>query len=272
MKEVVVLTGAGSIGRATVRRIASGRHILLADIRPEAVDEGAEVLLDAGFDVTTAQVDVASAESVAVLAAQAAQLGDVTYVVHAAGVSPAQAPPQRIIAVDLVGTAIVLEEFGKIIAPGGAGIVIASMAGHMIPPLTAEQNTQLAHAPVEELANLDFVAAVTDPMAAYCLAKRANSLRTQAAATIWGDRGARVNSISPGSIMTPLARAEFAGIGGAGLQTIIQASAAGRIGTPDEIGNACSFLLTTPFITGADLLMDGGAIAALTAGRITSST
>lgn len=262
------MIGAGAIGQAIARRVAFGRRIILADLYPEAVEKGADVLRDAGFDVTTAPVDVAVAESVAALAALVAQLGDVTHVIHAAGISPVRATPQQIIAVDLVGTALVLEEFGKIVASGGAGIVIASMAGYMLPPLTPEQNAQLATAPVDELANLDFVAAVPDAMAAYCLAKRANSLRTQAAAVIWGDRGARVNAISPGVIMTPLTYEEFVGSSGAGFPVMIQASAAGRVGTPDEIGEACAFLLNTPYITGADLLMDGGIIAAMTAGRI----
>lgn len=272
MSDVVVVIGAGSIGQAIARRVASGRTVLLSDLRPEAAERAAQTLLDAGFEVQTAQVDVASAESVRALARRADGMGDVTHVIQTAGVSPAQAPPQTVIAVDLVGTALVLEEFGRIIAPGGAGIVISSQAGHMIPPLPAEQNQALANAPVEELADLPFVQAVENSMAAYCLAKRANSLRVQAQALAWGERGARLNAMSPGIIMTPLAREELESPAAQAYRTMIETSPARRVGTPDEIGEAAAFLMRAGFVTGSDLLIDGGVIAAMAGGRLNLDT
>ena len=270
--EVVVLIGTGSIGQAIVRRIGVGKTILLADLNENAAVAAKNGLDSAGFETRTAHVDVASHESVSALAATAASLGTVVHLVHTAGLSPAQASPQAIIAVDLVGLAHVLEEFGHVIAPGGSGIIIASQAGHMLPPLPAEQNQALANTPADELDQLRFLQpdVVTSSGTAYALAKRANILRVQAAASIhWGDRGARLNSLSPGIIMTPLAMDELNSPAGEAYQRMIKASAAGRVGTPDEIGAAAAFLMGRDgaFITGTDLLIDGGVIAAIAAGR-----
>lgn len=267
MNDVVVLIGAGSIGRAIARRVASGRVLLVADLRTEVAQAAAEAFLNDGFDARPAQVDVADPDSVAALAEHAASLGAVTHVIHAAGVSPVQASAQAVIAVDVVGTALVLEEFGRRIAPGGAGIVIASQAGHMLPPLDEATNRALAQTPARELAELPVLASITDSGHAYGIAKRANILRAQAAALTWGDRGARVNSISPGIIMTPLARDEMSGPGAAGYRAMIDTSPAKRAGTPDEIGEASAFMMGATFLTGADLLIDGGVIAAMTGGR-----
>jgi NAD(P)-dependent dehydrogenase (short-subunit alcohol dehydrogenase family) len=209
--ELVVVIGAGSMGQAIVRRIGVGKTILLADLNKDAAGTAARTLQAAGFPTSTATVDVASHDSVARLAETASALGAVVHVVHTAGLSPAQASPEAIIAVDLVGVAFVLEEFGRIIASGGSGIVIASQAGHMLPPLPAEQNEALARTPAGELAQLPFLQPdiVTNSGAAYALAKRANILRVQAASVDWGDRSARLNSLSPGIIMTPLAMDEL---------------------------------------------------------------
>jgi NAD(P)-dependent dehydrogenase (short-subunit alcohol dehydrogenase family) len=179
-----------------------------------------------------------------------------------------QAPAATVLAVDLVGTALVLEEFGRVIAPGGAGIVISSMAGHMFPPFDAEQEQALAHTPADELLALPFLNPEGMGGAAYGYAKRGNHLRVQAESLKWGERGARVNAISPGIIITPLARDEMSGPGGEAYQRMIDTSATGRVGTPDEVAAAAAFLLgpEAGFITGSDLLMDGGVIAALRAG------
>jgi NAD(P)-dependent dehydrogenase (short-subunit alcohol dehydrogenase family) len=248
-----------------------GKTILLADLNEKAAAAAADTLQGAGFTTSTATVDVASHESVHDLAATASDLGAVTDVVHTAGLSPAQASPEAIIAVDLVGVALVLEEFGQVIAAGGSGVVIASQAGHMISPLPAEQHQALATTPADELPALPFLQpdVVTSSGAAYALAKRANIVRVQAASVQWGDRGARLNSISPGIIMTPLALDELNSGAGEGYQRMIKASAAGRVGTPDEIGAAAAFLMGRDgtFITGTDLLIDGGVIAAIAAGR-----
>jgi len=269
--ELVVVIGAGSMGQAIARRIGVGKTILLADLNEKAAAAAADTLQGAGFTTSTATVDVASHESVHDLAATASDLGAVTDVVHTAGLSPAQASPDAIIAVDLVGVALVLEEFGQVIAAGGSGVVIASQAGHMISPLPAEQHQALATTPADELPALPFLQpdVVTSSGAAYALAKRANIVRVQAASVQWGDRGARLNSISPGIIMTPLALDELNSGAGEGYQRMIKASAAGRVGTPDEIGAAAAFLMGRDgtFITGTDLLIDGGVIAAIAAGR-----
>jgi NAD(P)-dependent dehydrogenase (short-subunit alcohol dehydrogenase family) len=265
MTNVTVVIGAGSIGQAIARRVSAGKHVVLADLREDNAKAAAKVLSDAGFDVTTAVVDVSSRESVQALVKTAASIGEVTGVIHAAGVSPSQAPPATILKVDLYGTALVLEEFGNVIAEGGSAIVIASQSGHRLPALTAEQNQELAITPVEELLALPMLQPdqVTDPLNAYQISKRANSLRVAAQAVRWGKRGARVNTISPGIIFTPLARDELSGPRGEGYRRMIESSAAKRGGTPDEVG-ALGALLMGPegtFITGSDFLMDGGVTA-----------
>jgi NAD(P)-dependent dehydrogenase (short-subunit alcohol dehydrogenase family) len=268
---VQVVIGAGSIGQAIARRTGAGKHVLLADFNETNLQNAKTALEDAGHTVSTQRVDVSDAASVRALAQAAAGLGDVVQVVSTAGVSPVQAPAEAVLAVDLYGTAVVLEEFGKVIAPGGAGVHISSMAGHMPPPLDPETAHALAFTPVEELLALPVLApdAVPNSGAAYAISKQANHLRVQAAAVPWGDRGARVNCISPGIILTPLARDEMSGPGAEGYQRMIEVSAAGRVGTADEVATAAAFLLgpDAGFITGTDLLIDGGVIAALRAGR-----
>ena len=266
MKDVVVLIGAGQIGQAIARRVGVGKHIVLADMRAEYANATAEIFRDAGYDVSTATVDVSSREAVESLAATAAKLGRVTGLIHAAGVSPSQASIETILKVDLYGTALVLEEFGKVIVKGGAGVVISSQSGHRLPALTPEQNKALATTPVEELLGLPFLAPgqVKDTLHAYQLSKRGNSLRVMAEAVRWGERGARINTISPGIIMTPLARDELTGPRAEGYQRMITLSAAGRAGTPDEVGTVAALLMGPDggFITGSDFLMDGGVTAA----------
>ena len=266
MKDVVVLIGAGQIGQAIARRVGVGKHIVLADMRAEYANAAAEIFKDAGYDVSTATVDVSSREAVESLPENAAKLGRVTGLIHAAGVSPSQASIRTILKVDLYGTALVLEEFGKVIVKGGAGVVISSQSGHRLPALTPEQNKALATTPVEELLGLPFLAPgqVKDTLHAYQLSKRGNSLRVMAEAVRWGERGARINTISPGIIMTPLARDELTGPRAEGYQRMITLSAAGRAGTPDEVGTVAALLMGPDggFITGSDFLMDGGVTAA----------
>ena len=266
MREVVVVIGAGSIGQAIARRVSAGKHVLLADLRLDAADAAAKVLSDAGFDVSTTTVDVSARALVHALVGKATAIGDVIGVIHAAGVSPSQASPATILAVDLYGTALVLEEFGHVIAARGSAVVIGSQSGHRLPALTPEENAALATTPVDDLLALPMLQPdrVTDSLHAYQLSKRGNSLRVMAEAVRWGKRGARVNTISPGIIFTPLARDELNGPRGAGYRRMIEISAAGRGGTPDEVG-AVGALLMGPdgaFITGSDFLMDGGVTAA----------
>lgn len=265
MASVIVVIGAGSIGQAIARRVSAGKHVLLADLRIGAADAAAKVLSEAGFEVSTTSVDVSSRASVQELAAAATAIGDVTGVIHAAGVSPSQASAATILAVDLYGTALVLEEFGHVIAPGGSCVVIASQSGHRLHALTAEQNKALATTPVDELMALPMLQpdVVTDPLNAYQIAKRGNALRVMAEAVRWGRRGARVNTISPGIIITPLARDELTGPRGAGYRDMLARSPAGRAGTPDEVGHVGALLMGPDgaFITGSDFLMDGGTTA-----------
>lgn len=272
MKKVVVVIGAGQIGQAIARRVGVGKHIVLADMRPENANAAAEVFRNAGFDVSTATVDVSSRKAVQALVESATGIGEVTGLIHAAGVSPSQAAPATILKVDLYGTALVLEEFGKVIAAGGAGVVIASQSGHRLPPLSVEQNKALATTPVEELLGLPFLEPerVTDSLHAYQLAKRGNSLRVMAEAVRWGKRGARINTISPGIVMTPLARDELTGPRGEGYRRMIALSAAGRAGTPDEVGTVGALLMGPDggFITGSDFLMDGGVTASYWFGEL----
>ena len=266
MTEVIVVIGAGSIGQAIARRVSAGKHVLLADLRQENADAAAEVLSNAGFEVNTAIVDVSARESAHALVQTATSLGDVTGVIHAAGVSPSQASPETILSVDLYGTALVLEEFGNVIAAGGAGVVIASQSGHRLGALTAEQDVALAMTPTDELLALPMLQPdqVTDPLHAYQLSKRGNALRVMAEAVRWGKRGARVNTISPGIVITPLAKDELTGPRGEGYRRMIELCPVGRAGTPDEVGTVGALLMGPEgaFITGSDFLMDGGVTAA----------
>lgn len=265
MKEVVVVVGAGFIGQAIARRVGAGKHVLLANLTQQSSVEAAEALANAGFDVSAEAVDVSSRQSVQALVRKAQGLGRIWGLVHAAGVSPSQAPPEKILQVDLYGTALVLELFGEVIAPGGSGVVISSQSGHRLPALTAEQNKALATTPTEDLLKLDMLqpGKVTDTLHAYQLSKRANSLRVMAEAVRWGRRGARINTISPGIIITPLARDELNGPRGEGYRRMIETCAVGRAGTPDEVGNVAALLMGPDgsFITGSDFLMDGGVTA-----------
>jgi NAD(P)-dependent dehydrogenase (short-subunit alcohol dehydrogenase family) len=266
MSDVIAVIGPGSIGQAIARRVSAGKYVLLADLRPENADAAADVLSNAGFEVGTAAVDVSSRESVHALVETATALGDVTGLIHAAGVSPSQASPQTILSVDLYGTALMLEEFGNVIAPGGAGVVIASQSGHRLGALTAEQDAALAMTPADDLLDLPMLQPdkVKDSLHAYQLSKRGNALRVMAEAVRWGKRGARVNTISPGIIFTPLAKDELTGPRGEGYRRMIELCPAGRGGTPDEVGTVGALLMGPEgtFITGSDFLMDGGVTAA----------
>jgi NAD(P)-dependent dehydrogenase (short-subunit alcohol dehydrogenase family) len=272
IEEVVVIIGAGGIGTAIARRQGFGKAILLADNNRRTLDDAAALLKAASYNVHTQIVDVTSRSSVRALAEKAASLGRVSQVLNTAGLSPNMASPAKVLEVDLYGVALVFDEFENVIAPGGSAIVISSMAGHMPAPLLSEQEYALAHTPTDELLALPFLGpdAVPDSMAAYGIAKKANHLRVQAASLSWGERGARVNSISPGIIATPLAQHEMASESGPIYQAMIAASPAKRMASPDEVAAAAAFLFgpEAGFITGSDLLMDGGVIAAMRAGRL----
>lgn len=269
---VAVLVGTGSIGVAIARRAAVGRTLLLADYNRAQLATVADQLRGEGYDVETRDVDVSDRASVTALAEAAASLGDVVRLIHAAGVSPTQASPGRIVHVDLFGTAYVLDAFAGVIAEGGSGVVIASQAGHMGPGFPAELEQKVAYASIEELTALPELAdgAIDEPGPAYILAKRANALRVQAAALPWGERGARINCLSPGIISTPLARDEMSGPNAAGYARMIEVSAGRRMGTPSDVAELAALLLDDrgSFITGSDFLIDGGVIAAIRGGAL----
>ena len=265
MSDVNVVIGSGSIGQAIARRVSVGKHVVLADLREQNAAAAAKTLSDAGYDVSTAVVDISSRESIQALVKKASSIGPIVGMIHAAGVSPSQASPATILRVDLHGTAMLLEEIGSEIARGGSGVVISSQSGHRLPALTAEQDKALALTPADELLALPMLQPdkITDPLHAYQISKRANSLRVMAEAVRWGKRGARVNTISPGIIITPLANDELNGPRGAGYRRMIEQSVAKRAGTPDEVGAVAALLMGPDgtFITGSDVLMDGGVTA-----------
>lgn len=272
MKDTIVLIGPGLIGQAIARRVGVGKHIVLADVSEANAKAAAETLSNAGYEVTTATVDVSSRQAVEALVAEAKTYGDITGLIHAAGVSPSQASPETILKVDLYGTALVLDTFGEVIAKGGTGVVIASQSGHRLPPLSVEQNKALATTPFEDLLKLPFLQAdqVKDSLHAYQLSKRGNSLRVMAEAVRWGKRGARINTISPGIIITPLAKDELTGPRGEGYRRMIDLSPAKRPGTPDEVAGVAALLMGPDggFISGSDFLMDGGVTASYWYGEL----
>lgn len=266
MKEVLVVVGAGSIGQAIARRVGAGKQVLLASLQEVDVALAAKTFENAGFEVSVAGVDITSRDSVQALVKTATDLGPITGLIHAAGVSPSQATPATILRVDLYGTALVLALFGEVMAQGGSGVVISSQSGHRLPALTPAQDKALATTPVEELLQLEWLQPeqVTDPLLAYQLSKRGNALRVMAEAVRWGRRGARINTISPGIIITPLAKDELSGPRGPGYRRMIDGCPVGRAGTPDEVGQVAALLMGPDgaFITGSDFLMDGGVTAA----------
>jgi len=271
-KDVIALLGAGSMGCAIVRRIAAGRTVLLGDISEAALERVSADFARSGYSVQTCVVDALDIESVRAFAAKAAELGPVKYFIDTAGASPNQASPEHILALDMVATGHAIDAFGEVMAPGGAGLIISSQTGYMYPiPYEVEQ--EIINTPTDGLMQLPFIreTAMQASGLAYMIAKRVNHLQAQrAAATTWRERGARINTISPGIIVTPLAYDEFAAAG-EGYQRMIDASAVQRVGTADEIAEAGAFLLGehAGFITGTDLLIDGGTIAAIRTGRYT---
>ena len=264
---VLVVVGIGGMGEAIVRASGAGHRVLLADVDEEALETTAATLREVGHDVIPHQVDVADPASISDLAAAASALGPVRSLAHTAGLSPVQATAERIVAVDLLGVAYALEAFAEVIAPGGAGVIISSNSGYLVGPLPAEQEADLAHATTAELASVPCVreAIASDPGLAYAYAKRMVRFLVRQAAGTWGERQARINSISPGIISTPMGEEELAGPHGEGMRQMVAASAAGRTGTPEEIAAATAFLLgpAASFVTGTDLLVDGGMVAAL---------
>lgn len=260
MNEVTVLIGVGSIGQAIIRRISAGRHIVLADYSLENANRAKEILENAGFECSTIRCDLGNKDDILALVNFATSKGCIKYMVNAAGVSPSQASVEEILRVDLYGTSVLLEEFGKVIAEGGSGVIISSQSGHRLPALPREQNDALAMSSVEELLTLPFIRSISDTLKAYQYSKRCNVLRVMYEACRWGKRGATINSISPGIIITPLANDELHGPRAKGYLDMIAGMPARRAGTPDEVGDLAEYLMSSHgrFISGADILIDGG--------------
>ena len=265
MKDVMILTGAGQIGMAIARRMGYGMKVVIGDKKPENAQAIAEIMNNAGFDAVAMEMDLSSRDSILNLITKAREYGEISMLVNAAGVSPSQAPIEAILKVDLYGTAVLLEEVGKIIKEGGVGVTISSQSGHRMPALSAEADEQLACTPTEELLDLEILKPenIKDTLHAYQMAKRCNEKRVMAEAVKWGEKGARINSISPGIIVTPLAIDEFNGPRGDFYKNMFAKCPAGRPGTADEVANVAELLMGSKgaFITGADFLIDGGATA-----------
>ena len=265
-KDVMILTGAGQIGMAIARRMGYGMKIIIGDKKLENAEAIAKIMNEAGFDAVCMQMDLSSRTSILSMIAEAQKYGDIKMLINAAGVSPSQAPIETILKVDLYGTAVLLEEVGKVIAEGGVGVTVSSQSGHRMPALTPEEDEALAITPTEELLALDMLQPqnIRDTLHAYQMAKRCNVKRVMAEAVKWGQRGARINSISPGIIVTPLALDEFNGPRGDFYKNMFAKCPAGRPGTADEVANVAELLMSNKgaFITGSDFLADGGATAA----------
>lgn len=265
MKDVMILTGAGQIGMAIARRMGYGKKIVIGDKKRENALAICTVMNEAGFDAVPVEMDLSSRESIVNLIREAQKHGDISMLVNAAGVSPSQAPVETVLKVDLYGTAVLLEEVGKVIRQGGVGVTISSQSGHRMPALGVEVDEQLATTPAEELLALEVLQPqnIRDTLHAYQMAKRCNVKRVMAEAVKWGTRGARINSISPGIVVTPLALDEFNGPRGGFYKNMFAKCPAGRPGTADEVANVAELLMSDKgaFITGADFLIDGGATA-----------
>lgn len=264
-KDVVILTGAGQIGMAIARRVGFGKKIVVGDKSIKNAEGIAKIMNDSGFDVVPVEMDLSSRESILNLIHEAKNYGEIAMLINAAGVSPSQAPVEAILKVDLYGTAVLLEEVGKVIREGGVGVTISSQSGWRMPALTAEQDELLAVTPTEELLSLEMLQPenIKDTLHAYQMAKRCNEKRVMAEAVKWGERGARLNDIAPGIIVTPLAIDEFNGPRGDFYKNMFAKCPAGRPGTADEVANVAELLMGSAgaFITGSTILIDGGATA-----------
>lgn len=264
-KDVMILTGAGQIGMAIARRMGYCMKIVIGDKNIDNAKAICDTMNKAGFDAVPFEMNLASRKSILSLIAEAQRYGEIAMLVNAAGVSPSQASIETILKVDLYGTAVLLEEVGKVIKEGGVGVTISSQSGHRMPALTPEEDEQLATTPTEELLSLEMLQEgnIQDTLHAYQMAKRCNVKRVMAESVKWGAKGARINSISPGIIVTPLAIDEFNGPRGDFYKNMFAKCPAGRPGTADEVANVAELLMSSKgtFITGSDFLIDGGATA-----------
>lgn len=275
-KEVMLVVGAGQISMAIARRVGYGKKIIFGDHKLENADEICAVMNNAGFDCVPFKMDLSDRASIKEMISEGQKYGEIKMLVNGAGVSPSQASIEQILKVDLYGTAVLLEEAGKVIAEGGSGVTISSQSGKRMPQLTSEEDRQLACTPTEELLSLEILQPknIRDTLHAYQIAKRCNEKRVMFEACKWGERGARLNSISPGIIVTPLAIDEFNGIRGDFYKNMFAKCPAGRPGTADEVANVAELLMSEKgaFITGTDFMCDGGATASYYYGALQPET
>ena len=249
-KDVMIVTGAGQISMAIARRMGYGKKIIMGDKKIKNAKSIAKIMNDAGYDVEPIEMDLSSRESILNMIQIAKSYGDISMLINGAGVSPSQAPIEMILKVDLYGTAVLLEEVGKVIKEGGVGVTISSQSGHRMKQLTALEDEQLAITPTEELLSLDLLQVdnIQDTLHAYQLAKRCNEKRVMSEAVKWGQRGAID---------------EFNGPRGDFYKNMFEKCPAGRPATADEVANVAELLMSEKgaFITGTDILIDGGATA-----------
>ena len=271
-KDVMLLVGAGQIGMAIARRMGYGMKIVIGDKNPKNARVIVEIMNNAGFDSVPVEMDLSSRQSIRNIIEEGQKYGDITMLVNAAGVSPSQASIETILKVDLYGTAVLLEEVGKVICNGGVGVTISSQSGFRMPALTPEEDEQLAVTPTEELLKLNILQTenIRDTLHAYQLAKRCNEKRVMAQSVEWGKKGARLNAIAPGIIVTPLAIDEFNGPRGDFYKNMFAKCLAGRPGTADEVANVAELIMSEKgaFITGSTFLIDGGATASYYYGEL----
>lgn len=275
-KKIMLVVGAGQISLAITRRLGTGKKILIGDLKKDHAEAAATLLQQAGFDAEPATLDVSSRDDIRAFIEKGQSYGPITGLINGAGVSPSQASIETILKVDLYGTAVLLEEAGQVIAPGGARVIISSQSGHRMPALTAAEDRALAMTPPEELLQLPFLqtSQIRDTLHAYQLAKRCNEKRVMYEAVRWGRRGARINAIAPGIIVTPLALDEFNGIRGDFYKNMFAKCPAGRPGTADEVADVAELVMSerAGFITGSTFLVDGGATASFYYGPLQPET
>jgi len=271
-KDIIILTGAGQIGMAIARRVGYGKKIIIGDKNLKNAKTISHIMAEAGYDVEYTECDISNRKSIKNLIKKAQEYGHISNLINAAGVSPSQASIETILKVDLYGTAVLLEEIGEVIKEGGSGVTISSQSGHRMKQLGAMIDEQLATTPTEEILDLEILQPenIKDTLHAYQLAKRCNVKRVMNEACKWGEKGARINSISPGIIVTPLAIDEFNGPRGDFYKNMFANCPSGRPGTADEIANIAELLMSEKgaFITGSDILADGGATASYFYGKL----
>lgn len=265
--KIGVIIGAGGMGAAIAHRLAKGRQLWIADFSETGLAAVVRSLRDEGHTVEGHQLDIVDFRAVAKFAKAAAIAGHIDAIIHTAGLSPTQAKTKRIFEVDVLGFANVMEAFYQVASEGTAFVGISSMASYLAPEGFLSQALQVhfATAPLDKILVHPELDIETENMMSYSIAKMGNRLRVQATARAWGSKGARINTISPGVIATPMGDLEWKGESGKHMRAMVEGSASHRKGTSDEIAGAAVFLVgpDSTFITGTDILVDGGVVCSM---------